>query len=430
MTRPYGQSARLQDHKLWRHDPALARLVTVLRYRVPALRGASNDNIVLLIYWLRDAAANLGGLASAIGDLITPAEAARRLNRTERHLSDAQRWASYRPVGKRRRRHQRSLGLRDNIAPVVIGHLLFFRGSEVDELVRLRKERAVASATKRMAMRARATLPPGAITIAEMTKRVGVSRRARATAMLIPRMHRQGNRWFTTEADIAAFIVARDALAAQTIRGYRRAADYIGFDRRHMLKMVQRGLIKPVDMSNHMAGWAYRKSDLDDLRERLRERHHRRGWTTEARRFIADVRTRLARVVASEKRSLPKVPKPPVPILPHGVVPIAEALNRAGLSMLQFVRARKGLSGTPIPRFHTTPKGRHYCLPLELAAFLADRRKNGLVVEADVEARRAKKLRERGTETGRERKREQDRRRKRRRKSPHHTKAVQVRVSA
>lgn len=360
------KTRRADDRRLWRMDAKMAHLVWALRYRVPTLRTASNADIVELILALRRM---LGKDAAfgAFGDLISAAEAARLLDRPEVVLR-----AVRKPCDKRLLPGA-TLSPRGNLTPVRFGESVLFRASEVAAYKAKLDGLLASKRTQREIERS--------LAIAEIGRRGGV-------------------------------------VPEDTVVSVNRVAAYLGVNRKVVLEARKLGLIRPVVV--HQFGDHYLRSDVDALRQRMDAEGLRKRKMADNRveaeqhlRLIRDkVRAAAAKRVASA-RALAKGS-----LLPFGAVPIVSALKRAGLSLRQFNRSRAGLSGKPIPFFHKAPSGRLYCLPLELAAFLANPASNGIVVPANMEARRAKKSRERATDAGRERNKRQKRKQRQAKRLP------------
>ena len=193
-----------------------------------------------------------------------------------------------------------------------------------------------------------------------------------------PRMYRFGHRWFSFEADIAAFLERRSHFEGLMQKGWldtRAAAARIGVTCATLIRECRESGLKPEHFGHHAL---YSPQDLETIKW-IRE--SRETQAKARKREIAAMRLALRQQQAKERKKSERQERIVlVDGIPETGVPMRQVLLRIGMSRRRFEKIKQGLSGTPIPRYHRAPNGHLYCLSNELSAFLADPQANRMAI--------------------------------------------------
>jgi hypothetical protein len=222
----------------------------------------------------------------------------------------------------------------------------------------------------------------------------------------LPPMHKIGARWFAFESDLREFpaepqrrqlnLEKINHLKAQGYLQTRDAAERIGRSHRWVIEHGRREGIKP-ERFDHVA--LYAPADLDRLVAMVGARHNERIEQNRAQKAA----NQAVREAASESREAAREKRAKLVAIhaaavaarqiPAEAIPIKDVLAAIGMERKRFDKIRLGLSGTPIPCYCKAGNGQVYCMPDDLAAFLADPQLNRMLVVADPEYRKRERSR-------------------------------------
>lgn len=259
---------------------------------------------------------------------------------------------------------------------------LFFAVGDLEMAKKATDEEQAERLTRRiarLARRRRMHAPLDAIPAKEVAARVGMrhltlvhaaQERDDQEAAHFPTLYRFGYKWFSFEADIAAFLERQSRFEGLKQKGWldtRAAATRIGSTQGTLIKECRQLGLEPQRLGHHVL---YSPQDLENIR-----------WVRESRAVQVAAKEReqsalrLALRQQRAKERLKQKDQAAIIIVegtPEDGIPIRQALAQIGMKRKRFDKIKRGLSGTPIPRYHRAPNGYLYCKPDELAAFCSD----------------------------------------------------------